>query len=63
MIPTDNNKTYATGAVGAVVLILTWIFNTYVLPTEKPIPGEVVAALGMVLQTAATYFTPRTGDA
>lgn len=57
-----NNKALATGGVGAFLVIIVWALNTYVT-TDHPIPGEIVAAIGMVLQTAATYFVPHGGNA
>lgn len=56
-----NNKALATGGVGALLVIIVWALNTYVT-VAHPIPGEIVAAIGMVLQTAATYFVPHGGN-
>ena len=53
-IPT--RKVTAAGLIGALVTILVWVLNTFVLSAEQQITGEIAAALTTVLTFMVGYF-------
>lgn len=45
-------------ATGALVTVVVWALNVYVLPPNPPIPGEIAAMITTVLTFAVSYLTP-----
>jgi hypothetical protein len=55
-VPT--RKVIAGGLAGALVTIIVIVANTYWLPSEKPLPSELAAALTTVLSFIISYVVP-----
>lgn len=51
-------KVAAGGIAGAAATILVYVLNSYVLPSAKPIPAEIAAAITTLLSFAVAYLTP-----
>jgi hypothetical protein len=56
-------KITAAALAGAVATIIVFVLNTYLLPEDKILTGEIAAALTTVLAFAAGYFvSPGAGE-
>lgn len=51
---TGSNKAIASGASGALVVVLIWLIGLF----HVAVPPEVASALTVLIATAAVYFTP-----
>ncbi len=49
-------KVTAGGLIGALVTILVWALNTFVLSAEQQITGEIAAAITTVITFLVGYF-------
>jgi hypothetical protein len=49
-------KVTAGALIGALVTILVWALNTFVLSAEQQITGEIAAALTTVITFVVGYF-------
>lgn len=54
--PYPVQKVAASGIAGAVVMIIVWLLNSYLL--LEPMPAEIVAALTTLVSFAVGYFVP-----
>src|SRR5205809_2606558 len=59
--PVPTNKVIAGGISGAVVVIVIYVLNTYLLPNNK-IPAEVSSAITVVVGFVCSYFTKPSSD-
>jgi len=55
-------KVAAGGLAGALSVLIIWILDTFVLPTDKQITGEVAAALTTVFTFIVSYLIPPSPD-
>ena len=51
-------KVTAGALGGAIVTVLVWYLNTFVLEPDKRITGEVAAALTTIVTFLVGYFVP-----
>ncbi len=56
--PMPTRKVGAGGATGALTLIIVWVLNSFVLPPDRQITGEIAAAITTILSFAVSYLVP-----
>lgn len=59
--PVPTNKVVAGSISGAVVIIVVYVLNTYVLGNNK-LPAEVSSAITVVVSFVASYFARPSSD-
>lgn len=54
-----ERKVGAGLGVGAMLgVVIVWVLNTFALPQEHPVPGQIGAAIGSICSFAVAYFLP-----
>ena len=53
-----RKKIVTGGIAGAVTVVIVFILNAYVLPSDRPIPAEIASAITTIITFAISFLTP-----